>query len=95
MKIAALLMALAALFFLWIAFRTYFLKRTPHLIKMPISADMHGTRYGSFAAYYGACTVAALYISALFYSEIVSSYITIPAICVPLIFWQRILFRRV
>ena len=45
MKIAALLMALAGLFFLWIAFRTYFLKRGPNLMNMTISAHVHGSRY--------------------------------------------------
>jgi hypothetical protein len=94
MKIAALMMFFAGMFFLWAAFRTYFLKRRPPLLKMAISSSAHGGRFSAFAAYYLGCAVAAIYFSALFYRGSEVNFIVIPVICASLILWRQILLRR-
>jgi hypothetical protein len=94
MKIAALMMFLAGMFFLWTAFRTYFLKRRPQLLKMAIGSNAHGGGFSAFAAYYLGCAAAAIYFSDLFYRDSETSFIVIPAICASLILWRQILLRR-
>jgi len=93
MKIAALLMASAGLFFLWIAFRTYFFKRRPQLLNMVAKPGAHRGRYSAFSVYYVGCAAAAIYFASLFYSGSETNFIAIPAICASLALWRRTLLR--
>ena len=94
MKIAALLMALAGLLFLWTAFRTYFLRRRPELLNMAARPSAHVGRYSAFSMYYVGCAAAAIYFANLFYSGNETKFISIVPICALLAIWRQTLLRR-
>ena len=94
MTIAALMMFLAGMFCLATAFRIYFLKHRPQLLKMATISYAHGGRFSAFAAYYVGCAVAMIYVSFLFYRDGEANVPVTPAICASLLLWRQFLLRR-
>jgi hypothetical protein len=94
MKILALIMFMAGVFFSWLAIRAYYLKRVPFSSDRTASSNPPGSRPGAYASYFLGYAAATFYFSTLFYRESEGQLIAIPVICALLALWRQILLRK-